>query len=348
MILVTGGAGYIGSHIVDLLKDQKVIVLDDFSNADFAIVDKLNARRASRVTVVEGSINDASVLDYAFNRSGIKAVIHCAGLKSVAESNRKKAAYTRVNVHGTTDVMVAAINFGVKTFIFSSSASVYAPSQDGSDLTEDSLTGPISHYGLTKLEAEKAIFSLPKAHDSNIRVCALRYFNPIGAFPFRDRSPSNLVPALCNATYINSPLLVFGSDYPTPDGSCQRDYIPVDLLAQVHRAALTNKNFSGVVNVGTNSSQSVYQLHQLWMEATRTYIELSVQPPRPGDAPRLVANNAKLMGLIRGQRGSAADWVRSRLESWHYREASYLKQALASQYDAYKQSRKDSHYEDDL
>jgi UDP-glucose 4-epimerase len=200
MILVTGGAGYIGSHIVDLLKDQKVMVLDDFSNADFAIVDRLNARRASKVSVVEGSINDQPVLDYAFNHRGIKAVIHCAGLKSVAESNRKKTAYTRVNVHGTIDVMAAAINSGVKTFIFSSSASVYAPSTDMSALTELSPTGPLSHYGVTKLEAEKAIFRLPVEYDSNIRVCALRYFNPIGAFPFRDRSPSNLVPALCNAT----------------------------------------------------------------------------------------------------------------------------------------------------
>ena len=344
MILVTGGAGYIGSHIVDLLKDQKVMILDDFSNADFSVIDKLNARRSSKVTVIQGSINDPSAVDYTFLRHGIKSVIHCAGLKSVSESNRKKATYTKVNVDGTIDVMIASINYGVKSFIFSSSASVYAPSTDNGALTELDPVGPLSHYGATKLAAEKEIFSLPVEYASDIRVCALRYFNPIGAFPFRDRSPTNLVPALCHASYSNTPLMVFGSDYPTPDGSCQRDYIPVDLLAKVHRAAITNRDFSGIINVGTNSTTSVYQLHKLWMEATRTYVDLRVCPPRIGDAHRLVAVNAKLMGLIRSQRGSAIDDVRSCLSSWSYHESAYLKRALASQYDAYKDSLKGSSY----
>jgi UDP-glucose 4-epimerase len=339
MILVTGGAGYIGSHIIASLRlGEQVVILDDFSNAEFSIIDKINSLRASKVKVVHGSVTDPGAVEYAFNQGKIKTVIHCAGLKSIADSNNNKLAYTKTNVDGTSNVMEQAIASYVKTFIFSSSAAVYAPPKgtDFKSLDENSPVGPISHYGLTKLRAEEKIFKLVANYNSDMRVCALRYFNPVGALPFLDRSTSNLVPALCAASASGDPLKVFGTGYPTPDGSCVRDFIPISLLARLHSEAISNPRFTGILNVGLNSGKSVLEMHKIWMDATKVYVDLKELPPREGDVPYLVADNTKLRTIIKSMRSYDARRIyKSLVDHNELHQKNHLKFLLRSQWEAF-------------
>ena len=244
-VLVTGGAGYIGSHIVAALArvGSTAIVLDNFANSSRGAIDRLEQLTGSRVLCIEADVRDVVALRGAFAEHPISAVVHCAGLKAVGESEERPLAYWDVNVGGMLALAGVMGEAGVATLVFSSSASVYGQ-PDTLPVTEDAPLQPQSVYGRTKRVVEDFLRDLASAN-LNWRIAILRYFNPAGAHPSaligeapRGR-PDNLVPFLSRtAAGEFAEVELFGRDWPTPDGTGIRDYLHVEDLAEGHVAAL--------------------------------------------------------------------------------------------------------------
>jgi UDP-glucose 4-epimerase len=289
-ILVVGGAGYIGAHIAYLLQENGygVRIYDDFSNG-----------RKSRVEgkfsdVVIGDVLDRQALIKACE--GIDAVIHLAAKKAVGESVDNPLKYYENNVGGTLNLLAAMSLKGVKRIVFSSTAAVYAPSEKLS-ITEDDLTEPLSPYGQTKLLSEKLISAVAKAE--NLSAISLRYFNVVGALrdEFADNSKDNLVPKVFAALKAGKNPEIYGSDYPTKDGSCIRDYIHVSDLAKAHLVALEKvftSNVDEVYNVGSGTGYSVTEMINQIAESIGKSITPTLSPRRPGDTAQLIASTAKI------------------------------------------------------
>jgi UDP-glucose 4-epimerase len=291
MLLLTGGAGYIGAHIAIAAPNTKIVVYDNFSHAPFKNIDAIR-RYNPNIRVVEGDVTDRDHLMSTATRFKVNRIIHCAGLKSIPEGERKKSLYTRVNVEGTKNVVSVAEAAKVQRLIFSSSAAVYAPSMD--PLTEDSPLGPVSHYGRTKLMAEGAIRANPKVSEIST---ILRYFNPVGCTVVPDLGVTNLACAMVQAARTSSEFPIFGDQYPTPDGSAVRDYILVDDLARIHSAMLLRK--PGTFNVGYGIGYSVKEMVELFQRSTGRYLRAAVHPPRAGDSAFLVADPGKLLSAAK-------------------------------------------------
>ena len=306
--LVTGGAGYIGSHTTVALHDagRDVVVLDDFSNASRRAVDSIRSLTRPDLPVVEGDAGDSDVLDAVFSRHEIDSVVHFAARKSVAESVGDPLGYYRSNLGSTIAVAAAAVERGVGRLVFSSSATVYgstpslpvtedSPTVYGSTpslpVTEDSPTVPESPYGATKLMGERILADAAAA--SELTAVMLRYFNPVGAHPSgligEDPlgEPANLVPRIMQvAAGRRDRLDVFGTDYSTPDGTTVRDYVHVMDLAEGHVAALDADIAparSRVYNLGTGSGTSVLQVLAAASDAVGMPIGYEVAERRPGD-----------------------------------------------------------------
>jgi UDP-glucose 4-epimerase len=289
-ILFVGGAGYIGAHVAYLLQENGygVRIYDDFSNGLKSRIDgKFN-------DVVIGDVLDRQALISACE--GIDAVIHLAAKKAVGESVDNPLKYYENNVGGTLNLLAAMSLKGVKKIVFSSTAAVYAPSEKLA-ITEDDLTEPLSPYGQTKLLSEKLISAVAKAE--NLSAISLRYFNVVGALrdEFADNSKDNLVPKVFAALKAGKNPEIYGSDYPTKDGSCIRDYIHVSDLAKAHLVALEKvfaTNVDEVYNVGSGTGYSVTEMINQIAESIGKAISPTLSPRRPGDTAQLIASIAKI------------------------------------------------------
>jgi UDP-glucose 4-epimerase len=289
-ILVVGGAGYIGAHVAYLLQENGygVRIYDDFSNG-------LKSRIEGKFSdVVIGDVLDRQALISACE--GIDAVIHLAAKKAVGESVDNPLKYYENNVGGTLNLLAAMSLKGVKKIVFSSTAAVYAPSEKLA-ITEDDLTEPLSPYGQTKLLSEKLISAVARAE--GLSSISLRYFNVVGALrdEFADNSKDNLVPKVFAALKAGKNPEIYGSDYPTKDGSCIRDYIHISDLAKAHLVAL-KKVFSTkvdeVYNVGSGTGYSVTEMINQIAESIGKDITPTLSPRRPGDTAQLIASIAKI------------------------------------------------------
>ena len=289
-VLVTGGAGYIGAHVAaELLKSgYSIRIYDDFSNGLHRRVD------GKFRDIVDGDMLDRVKLLAALD--GIDAVIHLAAKKAVEESVKDPLKYYENNVGGTLNLLGAMAAKGVKQLVYSSSAAVYSPN-DKEAVLEDDPTAPLSPYGASKLLSEQLISSVGSAEQiSNI---SLRYFNVVGSniAEFGDNSKDNLVPKVFLALKNGKRPQIYGSDYPTPDGTCIRDYIHVQDLALAHLEALKKVEsgyISQVYNVGSGKGYSVKEMMDQISKSLGRDINPEVSPARAGDSPKLIASIDKI------------------------------------------------------
>ena len=300
-ILVTGGAGYVGSHAVHALAaaGYDVVVFDDLSAGHAEAVGRLAALFPQRrVTLERGDILDRATVTRVLRDSGAGAVMHFAARLLVAESVREPIGYYRANVTGTMSVLEAMADAGVKRFIFSSTAATFGEPQRV-PIDEEHPQQPINPYGETKLVVERALPSIERA--TGIRSVCLRYFNAAGADPSgaigEDHDPEeHLIPLALSAVGGGTPLTVFGDDYATPDGTCIRDYVHVSDLAEAHVRALGRLEDGGpsaAYNLGTGDGVTVKQVLDTIADVTGHEVPHSIGPRRPGDPERLVASNAR-------------------------------------------------------
>jgi len=308
-ILLTGGAGYIGSHTcVELLNaGEEVVVLDNLSNCSVEVISRVEQITGKHVTTIVGDVRDPVLLDSVFARESIESVIHFAGLKAVGESMAKPLLYYQNNVQGTINLLDAMRKAAVHTVVFSSSATVYGDSQR-LPLTEDHPLSATNPYGRTKLMIEDILRDITHA-ESTWRIALLRYFNPVGAHESGSigeeprGTPNNLMPYVARvAAGIYPKLNVFGGDYPTADGTGVRDYIHVVDLASGHAAALAKlRNDGGLLtlNLGTGKGHSVLELVTSFEDVSGMRIPYEIVDRRPGDVASCYADvslAARLLG----------------------------------------------------
>jgi len=308
-ILLTGGLGYIGSHTATVLCEQghEVVVLDNLVNSDRGVLKSIELITGKSISFIEADICDTGQLEDVLIRYEINAVIHFAGLKAVGESVSYPLDYYNTNVRGTISLLQGMQNQGVRTLIFSSSATVYGEPQY-LPLDEEHSTLPASPYGRTKLYIEGVLADLA-ASDSDWRIAALRYFNPVGAHDSgligeRPKGlPNNLMPYIIQvAAGLHQELHVFGDCYPTVDGTGVRDYIHVMDLAEGHVAAVNyiqNKHGFSLFNLGTGKGTSVLEFIDAFENATKQKIRFTVTQPRSGDIASSFANPAKAMQQLK-------------------------------------------------
>ncbi|MBZ9781542.1 UDP-glucose 4-epimerase GalE [Pseudomonas sp. REP124] len=302
--LITGGAGYIGSHTVLTLMDagHSVVVLDNLCNSCRESIHRLEQLTHSHVDFIEGDVRDSLLLDEIFDTYDIDAVMHFSSLKSVAESVRKPLEYYANNVAGTLNLCQAMARARVFKLVFSSSATVYGdPAQI--PIAEDLGTGnPVNPYGRSKLMIEELLQDLALS-EPRWSIALLRYFNPIGAHESGligedpHGRPNNLLPCLTQVAIGRIPeLTVFGNDYPTVDGTCVRDYIHVVDLAEGHLKALQMLHYSPGVNIwnlGTGTGYSVLQIIHSFEDVTGIKIPYHFAPRRAGDIAQCWADPSK-------------------------------------------------------
>ncbi len=301
-ILLTGGAGYIGSHTAVALTERghEVILLDNFRNAERDVPERLRRLTGRTFAVIEADIRDSVAVTAALAAFPVDAVIHFAALKAVGESEADPLLYYDMNIVGTIRLLEAMQARGVARIVFSSSATVYGQ-PDSSPILEDAPLRVSNVYGRTKLVMEDLIREL--ARTGKLKACAnLRYFNPIGAHPSAligetpSGVPNNLMPFVVQVATGERPHLnVFGNDYETRDGTGVRDYIHVVDLAEAHALALEyllDNDVSLTVNLGTGNGTSVLEMVNAFEAATGREIPLNVAPRRPGDVASYYANPA--------------------------------------------------------
>ncbi|WP_087874279.1 UDP-glucose 4-epimerase GalE [Arthrobacter globiformis] len=293
-VLVTGGAGYIGSHTaLCLLEDgHDVVVLDNLMNSNIEAVRRVEELAGKKVEFREADLLDAEAVDEVFAEGGFGAVIHFAGLKAVGESVAKPLWYYRNNVVGTLNLLESMEKAGVRRLVFSSSATVYGASEHV-PLIEKSPLDATNPYGRTKEQIEDILSDLSEA-DPRWSIALLRYFNPVGAHESGRIGedprgiPNNLLPFVAQvAVGRREKVMVFGNDYPTPDGTGVRDYIHVMDLAAGHLAALNylqTKTGSFRWNLGTGRGSSVLEVIDAFGAAAGHPVPYEFAPRRPGDA----------------------------------------------------------------
>ena len=323
--LVTGGAGYIGSHTVVALHDagREPVILDDFSNASPRAVDAIRRLTRPDLPVVEGDAGAPDVLDAVFGEHRIDSVVHFAARKSVAESVSDPLGYYRSNLGSTIALGAAAIEHRVRRLVFSSSATVYG-SASTLPVTEDSPTCPENPYGETKLMGERILADAAAASD--LTAVMLRYFNPVGAHPSGligenpAGEPANLVPRVMQvATGRRDRLDVFGTDYSTVDGTAVRDYVHVMDLSEGHVAALDADiapASSRVYNLGTGSGTTVLQLLAAAAEVVGTPIAHELAGRRPGDVAASWADCTRARDELGWQTRRGLDEMLA--DHWHF------------------------------
>jgi len=288
-VLVTGGAGYIGSVIVARLaaRGHDVVVYDDLSRGHAAAV-------PDGVPLVRGDVRDAGAVRAALLEGGCQAVVHMAALAEVAESVAEPERYFSVNVDGTAAVVEAAVAAGAGRLVFSSTAAVYG-APERTPIDEGDTLAPANPYGETKLAGERLLQQARSRGE--LAATALRYFNACGADGAHgeDHEPeSHLVPLALRAARDGTPIRVFGDDYPTPDGTCVRDYVHVADLADAHIAALEAlPGAQGAYNLGTGTGDSVQAVLDAVETVTGLRLSREVSPRRAGDPPVLVAGNRR-------------------------------------------------------
>ena len=296
---MTGGAGYIGSHTcVELLNaGHEVVAYDNFCNSNPESLRRVERLTGRTLSVVRGDTRDGAAIKAALKGHACTAVIHFAGLKAVGESTLKPVEYYDCNVNGTIQLIQAMDSLNVRTLVFSSSATVYGEPQR-LPLTEDHPLSATNPYGRSKLMVEEVLRDLQSAN-KEWRIGILRYFNPVGAHASgligEDPRgvPNNLMPFVAQvAVGVRNRLSVWGSDYPTPDGTGVRDYIHVMDLAEGHLKALTRlrEHASFAINLGTGLGYSVLQVVGAFERASGQQIPFSLEPRRSGDVAACFAD----------------------------------------------------------
>lgn len=315
MILLTGGTGFIGSHTAVALAaaGQQAILLDNLCNSRADVVDRLERICGARPLFIEGDIRDGTLLDRVFAEHAISAVIHFAGLKAVGESVAKPLAYYENNVGGTVALLSAMGRAGVRTLVFSSSATVYGDPASV-PIREDFPRSATNPYGRSKLIIEDILADLHQA-EPDWRIARLRYFNPVGAHESGligedpQGIPNNLMPYVAQVAEGRREFLnVFGGDYPTPDGTGVRDYIHVMDLAEGHVAALDYLRREGgllTVNLGTGRGVSVLEMVRAFERASGRPVPYRIVERRPGDVAQCWADPGLAQRLLgwRARRG---------------------------------------------
>ena len=303
-VLVTGGAGYVGSHTVLelLLSGSNVVVLDNLSNGHRESLRRVDRLANRPLEFVLGDVRDQGLLEELFTTRRIGSVIHFAGLKSVSESVNQPIEYFDINVGGSIALFRAMKNSGVSRIAFSSSASIYAESMDGPVDEDSAIALPNSPYGRSKLMVEQILGDLARS-EPDWSVGLLRYFNPVGAHESGligedpHGTPDNLLPYVGQVASGRLPKLrVFGSDYPTRDGTGVRDYIHVVDLALGHIAALQFlKDHSGVFtwNFGTGKGYTVLEVVEAFQRVSGKQIPLEFCARRPGDTAECWSNSSR-------------------------------------------------------
>ena len=302
-VVVTGGAGYIGTHMCVELLDAgfEVVVVDNFANSSPLALNAVEQITQRKITSIEADIGDHDAMAEVFANHEAQAVLHFAGLKAVGESVAQPLRYYQNNVQGTATLLQCMADVGVKRLVFSSSATVYGI-PDVMPISEAAPTGPINPYGRTKLMIEQMLEDQCSA-DPDWAVAALRYFNPVGAHITGEIGedpadiPNNLMPYIAQvAVGRRGTLGVFGNDYPTPDGTGIRDYIHVVDLAKGHLCALqhvTDAPGFRVHNLGTGRGYSVLEVVAAFERASGTAIPYEITDRRAGDAAVSYADASK-------------------------------------------------------
>ena len=321
-ILVTGGAGYIGSHAVLALQQAgyEVVVLDNLVYGHRDIVD-----RVLKVELIEGDTNDRALLDNLFASRKISAVMHFAAYAYVGESVSEPAKYYQNNVVGTLTLVDAMRAAGIDKFVFSSTCATYGVPTTV-PIPEDHPQNPINPYGMTKLMVEKILQDY--SHAYNLRSVRFRYFNAAGADPEgrlgEDHNPeTHLIPlVLLTALGKRESVSIFGTDYPTPDGTCIRDYIHVTDLAQAHVLGLDYLLKGGettVFNLGNGSGFSVKEVIETARQVTGREIAAIECPRRPGDPPALVGGSDRARSIL-GWDPQYADLTQILTHAWAWHQ----------------------------
>lgn len=309
--MITGGAGYIGAHVVRAMAGagERVVVLDDGSAG-------VPERLPADIPLIRGSSLDGELLRRAFAEHEVTGVVHLAARKQVGESVEQPLRYYRENVGGLVTLLEAVAEAGIKRFVFSSSAAVYGNPPDVDLVAEDTPCVPINPYGETKLAGEWLVRAAGRAH--GIATVCLRYFNVAGAATpeLADTGVYNVIPMVFDRLRNDEAPRIFGDDHPTPDGTCVRDYIHVADLADAHLAAarrvLAHPEGDLTVNIGRGEGVSVRELVTLIGEVSGDARPALVEPRREGDAPRAVAD----AGLAADELGwKARRGVREMVES---------------------------------
>ena len=316
MILVTGGAGFIGTHACAALADAGIptLLLDNFSNSRRSVLDRLARITGKPVACVEGDVRDAQLLRQLFASHPIEGVIHFAALKAVGESVHEPLRYYENNVAGTVSLLRAMQAAGVRTLVFSSSATVYGDPAS-LPIREDFPLSATNPYGWSKLMMEQVLADVDHAEPGQWRLARLRYFNPVGAHESGligedpQGIPNNLLPFVAQvAVGQRERLSVYGDDYPTVDGTGVRDYIHVSDLAQGHVDALRYlERHPGLltVNLGTGRPVSVLEMVRAFEQASGRPVPYQVVPRRPGDVAACWADPTLAQQLLgwRAQHG---------------------------------------------
>ncbi len=321
-LVVTGGAGFIGSHtcLVLLENGYDIYVLDNFTNSSskslervFRLVSELKESRTSKLEIINCDIRDEFALEKAFlnassNNNKIDAVIHFAGLKAVGESNKNPLSYWDVNVNGTTKLLQTMSRFDCKTIVFSSSATVYGNS-DVQPISEENVICPSNPYGQTKATIERILEDVFNSDPQNWKIANLRYFNPVGAHPSGQigenpmEIPNNIFPFITQvAIGTRKRLEIFGNDWPTKDGTGIRDYIHVMDLASAHMAALKflldEKPQIINLNLGTGKGTSVLELVNTFQRVNSCKIPFSYVDRRLGDVAITIADSSLALAKL--------------------------------------------------
>ena len=329
-VLVTGGAGYVGSHIVVALAraGSTPIVLDNFANSSRTVLPRLRRMTGNDVPLIDADVRDRAALERAFRTHHVDAVVHCAALKAVGESGARPLAYYDNNVGGSIALAQSMQAAGVRTLVFSSSATVYGQ-PESNPVTEDAPPRPASVYGRTKRAVELILEDLA-ASDASWHVALLRYFNPAGADASGEigeapsNAPNNLLPILAEVAAGRRPWIeVFGDDYATVDGTGVRDYIHVTDLAAGHVDALSLlERQPGVttLNLGMGRGCSVLEVIAAFERACGKPLQRRIAPRRPGDIAVCYADPARANALLRWRAKLDLDAICT--DAWRWRKAT--------------------------
>lgn len=304
MILITGGAGYIGSHCALALLDkgQDILIYDNLSTGHIEIVDTL--KKYGNLTFVQGDLLDYNSLKMLFEKFDIEAVIHFAAFSQVGESVKNPQKYYVNNVIGTLNLLKAMLEFNVKKIVFSSTAATYGE-PEYVPIDESHKQAPINPYGQSKLIIEKIMDDYDKAY--GLKSVRLRYFNVAGADKDSrigewHNPETHLIPNILKSTFENGQTFeMYGDDYQTKDGTCVRDYININDLIQAHLLALDylkNGGETNFFNLGTNNGNTVKEVFNSCEKITKMNIAVKQMPRREGDPAILVADNTKAKNIL--------------------------------------------------
>ena len=296
--LLVGGAGYIGAHVADafLASGKDVVIYDSLYQGLESRIDYLRKKYNKEIPLIVADIRDTTKFDEVLTTYKPYGIVHTAALKAVGESMEKPDEYFEVNHHATTKMLELVSKHGIKNFIFSSTAAVYGAPEHSNPIKEDDPKNPISPYGASKLAAEGEVnkfLAIPGNHGTS-----LRFFNVVGtaAPELLDNSVENLVPIVINKLMAGEPPVIYGTDYPTPDGTCIRDYVDVRDIARAHLAAADSKaTLPLAMNVGTGRGGSVREVIKLVCAAARKFNVVADEKERRAGDPAFLCADVSLI-----------------------------------------------------